>query len=77
VWTAMVWILRRFGLLALAALLFANQTVQQFPLAVTSWYAAFSLTTPLLIASVAAWSLYVILTSRPGAASLSAADPNA
>jgi hypothetical protein len=55
--------------------LFANHTVQTFPLAVTSWYAAYSLTTPLLIAAVAAWSLYAILTSRTGAASRSAAEP--
>jgi hypothetical protein len=64
-----VWILRRFGLLALAALLFASHVVQTFPLAVTSWYAAYSLTTPLLIAAVAAWSLYAVLTSRPASES--------
>ncbi len=64
-----VWILRRFGLLAWVALVFANALVRDLPLVVTSWYAAYSLTTPLLIAAVAAWSLYAILTARPGAAS--------
>jgi hypothetical protein len=44
------------------------------PLVATSWYATLSLTTPLLIAAVAAWSLYVIVTSRPGAASRPAGD---
>jgi hypothetical protein len=70
-----VWILRRFGLLALAATVFTSIAIHEVPLAVTSWYAAYSLTTPLLIAAVAAWSLYVILTSRPGNASRSAAEP--
>ncbi|HYN09615.1 MAG TPA: hypothetical protein VES67_19695 [Vicinamibacterales bacterium] len=35
----------------------------------TSWYAALSLTTPLLIAAAAAWALYLIVSSRPGIAS--------
>jgi hypothetical protein len=64
-----VWVLRRFGLLALAAMTCTSPMVRDAPLAVASWYAAYSLTTPLLIAAVAAWSLYVILTSRPGVAS--------
>ncbi len=67
-----VWILRIFGLLALAALMCTVYLVQTLPFAVASWYAAVSLTTPLVIASVAAWSLYVILASRPGMASGSA-----
>jgi len=67
-----VWILRTFGLLALAALMCTVYLVQTLPFAVASWYAAVSLTTPLVIASVAAWSLYVILASRPGMASGSA-----
>jgi hypothetical protein len=71
----MVWVLRRFGLLAIAAMACTNIAVREAPLAAASWYAAYSLTTPLLIAAVAAWSLYVILTSRPGAASRSAAEP--
>ncbi len=64
-----VWVLRRFGLLALVAMAFANGAVEDQPLAAASWYAALSLTTPLVIAAAAAWSLYVILTSRPGTAS--------
>ena len=49
--------------------------VQTLPFAVTSWYAALSLTTPLVIASVAAWSLYVILASRSGVGSDSVVEP--
>jgi hypothetical protein len=64
-----VWILRRFGLLALAATVFTSIAIHEVPLAVTSWYAAYSLTTPLLIAAVAAWSLYAVLTSRPASES--------
>ena len=63
---ATVWIIRRFGLLALVAMTFASGPVRDMPLAAVSWYAPLSLTTPLLIAAVAAWSLYVIVMSRPG-----------
>jgi hypothetical protein len=71
----MVWVLRRFGLLALAAMSCTNLAVRDAPRAVASWYAAYSLTTPLLFAAVAAWSLYVILTSRPGHLSRSTPEP--
>lgn len=64
-----IWIPRRFGMLALAALICTFPLAQLMPFAVASWYAALSLTTPLVIASVAAWSLYVILTSQSGMAS--------
>jgi serine/threonine-protein kinase len=64
-----VWILRRFGLLALVAMLFVQNSVQHVPLVAASWYTALSLTTPSLIAAAAAWALYVIVTSRPGTAS--------
>ena len=63
---ATVWIIRRFGLLALAVMIFAGGPVRDMPLAAGSWYAPLSLTTPFLIAAVAAWALYVIVTSRPG-----------
>ena len=68
-----IWILRRFGLLALAALMCTAYLARTLPLAVASWYTGLSLTTPIVIASVAAWSLYAILASRPSAASRSAA----
>jgi hypothetical protein len=61
-----IWILRRFGLLALAALMCTAYLARTLPLAVASWYTGLSLTTPIVIASVAAWSLYAILTPRPG-----------
>jgi hypothetical protein len=63
-----IWILRRFGMLALAALICTFPLAQVMPFAVASWYAALSLTTPLIVASVAAWSLYAILASQPGMA---------
>jgi hypothetical protein len=69
-----IWILRIFGLLALAALMCTVYLVQTLPFTVASWYAGLSLTTPLVIASVAAWSLFVILASRPGIASGSEAE---
>jgi serine/threonine-protein kinase len=68
-----IWILRRFGLLALAALMGTAYLARTLPLAIASWYTGLSLTTPIVIASVAAWSLYAILVSRPSAASRSAA----
>ena len=70
-----VWTVRRFGLLAVVTMLFAIGSVQNVPLAAASWYAALSLTTPLLHAAVAAWSLYAIVTSRPGTASRPASEP--
>ena len=71
---ATVWILRRFGVLPLVAMVFANGAVQNVPLVAASWYAGLSLTTPLLIAAAAAWALYVIVTSRPGTASRPASE---
>lgn len=50
-------------------MVFANNALQNVPLVATSWYAALSLTTPLLIAAAAAWALYLIVSSRPGIAS--------
>ena len=72
---AITWVLRRFGLLAVAAAVYASYLTMGLPLPVASSYAAVSLATPLLIAAVAAWSLYAVLASRPGTASRSAAEP--
>jgi hypothetical protein len=66
---ATVWVLRRFGLLALVVMTFAGSGVVNSPLVAASWYAPLSLATPLLVVAVAAWSLYVILASRPGVVS--------
>jgi hypothetical protein len=75
-WFAAVsWVLRRFGLLAVLAAVYASFLTVTLPLPVASWYAAYALTTPVLIVAAAAWSLYVILTSRPGRVSRSAAEP--
>jgi hypothetical protein len=58
-------VLRRFGLLALVALTWANGMAQTMPVTVASWYGALSLTTPLMFAVVATWALYTILGARP------------
>jgi hypothetical protein len=49
--------------------------IQWLPFAVASWYAVLSLISPLILASMAAWSLYVILTSRLGTALRPPAEP--
>ena len=72
-----IWILRRFGLLSFAALACTGYLAQSLPFAAASWYAALSLTTPLIFALVAAWSLYAILASRLGAGSHSAVESRA
>jgi hypothetical protein len=72
---AITWVQRRFGLLAVAAAVYASFLTVNLPLPVGSWHAAVSMIIPLLIAAVAASSLYVILTSRPGRVSRSAAEP--
>ena len=74
---AFVWIIRRFGLLAMVATVCVNDSVQRMPLAAASWYAPLSLTTPILVALLAAWSLYVIVRSQPGVGSRPASGPAA
>jgi hypothetical protein len=64
-----IWILRRFGLLALVALSCANGMGRNMPFTAASWYVPLSLTTPLFFAAVAAWALYTILAARPAAGS--------
>jgi len=63
-----VWVIHRFGLLAIVVLEFTQFTLGNLPIAAASWYAPLALTMPLLVAAAAAWSLYVVLASRPGAA---------
>jgi hypothetical protein len=65
-YTAQIVVLRRFGLLALAALILASVAPVNLPFAVTSWYTAYSLTSAGLLLAVAAWALAVILKSRVG-----------
>lgn len=72
---AVTWVLRRFGLLAVLAAVYAWFLTVSLPLPVASWYAVLSLTVAILIAAAAALSLHVILTSWPGSGSRSAAEP--
>jgi hypothetical protein len=62
-------VLRRFGVLALVALASTSLLILNRPLAAVSWYATLSLSTPVIIGLVAAWSLSVIVSSRQGPAS--------
>jgi hypothetical protein len=61
--------------LKVLAAVYASFLTASLPLPVASWYAGLSLAVPMLVAAGAAWSLYVILTSRPGRAPRSAAQP--
>ncbi len=61
----LIWLLRRFGLLALAAYVVVFELMVNMPWAAASWYTAYSLATPVLIAAVCACALYTILVSRP------------
>jgi len=63
-------VLRRFGVLAQAAYLAINGLRGAMPWTPTSWYATYSLTAPLVLAAVAGWALYTILTARPSAATI-------
>ena len=72
-----VWVIRRFGLLAIVAGACVSGAVQGMPLAAASWYAPLSLTTPILVAALAAWSVYVIATSQPGGGLRPASGPAA
>ncbi len=58
--TAMVVVLRRCGLLALAALIIGSDVPVNLPFAVTSWYSAYSLTSAGLILAVAGWAMAVV-----------------
>jgi hypothetical protein len=69
IFVSRIWALRRFGLLTFIVSTWAENLMADMPIAVGSWYTPLSLTTPVLIAAAAAWSVYVIVTSRPGWAS--------
>jgi len=61
----LIWLLRRFGLLAFATYVVVFYLGIDMPLAATSWYTGYSLTTPVVITAVCASALYSILASRP------------
>jgi hypothetical protein len=58
-----LWLLRRYGLLALFAGL-AAYYVTMVPFSLTSWYATRTIAANAVPVVVAAWALWVVLTSR-------------
>jgi hypothetical protein len=65
-----LWTLRRFGVLAQAAFLVTLPLRNNMPWTPESWYTAYALTAPLVLAAVAGWALYTILTARRPAATI-------
>jgi serine/threonine-protein kinase len=59
-----LWTLRRFGVLAQAAYLFLFFLRFGVPWTPASWYAAYSLTAPFLLATVSGYALYTIVRFR-------------
>ncbi len=65
-----IWVLRRFGVLAQAAFLSTLFLRNNLPWTPASWYTAYSLTAPLVLAALAGWVLYTILIARAPAATI-------
>jgi hypothetical protein len=61
---SMLWLLRRFGLLALVAATILTTTDMTAPISLTSWYAGRSLVTLAIPALLAAWALRVIVSAQ-------------
>lgn len=59
-----LWLLRRFGLLALVVSQLAWLVIQSLPVSVISWYANYSLITLSIMAVIGAWALSATLTQR-------------
>jgi hypothetical protein len=63
----LLWMLRRFGLVAVFAGVITMQVLTQTgPIQLSSWYAGRSLATLAVPALVAAWALWVVLSSYRG-----------
>ena len=60
----MLWVLRRFGLLAVLAAVVLSTTNQTAPISLTSWYAGRSLAMLAIPAALAGWALWVIVTAQ-------------
>ena len=61
---ALVWTLRRFGLLATWVLLAAVGLSQQVPLTLSTWYTSRALVELAILTAIAAWALWVILSTQ-------------
>jgi hypothetical protein len=61
-----MWILRRFGFLAMMVAPVVWMTGASFPLTITSWMAGRSIAYHLVPVIVAAWALWVIASQKRG-----------
>jgi hypothetical protein len=59
-----LWLLRRFGLLALLAAWVANGIFNAAPISLTSWYAGRTLVGLAILVAIPAWALWVILSAQ-------------
>ncbi len=59
-----LWLVRRFGLLAMLAAWLANYMIVAVPVSLTSWYAGRTLVGLAILAAIPAWALWVILSAR-------------
>jgi hypothetical protein len=62
---ALLWGLRRFGLLAMMTYFVTNLGFLNSPVSLESWYAGRSVVILLIPAATAAWALWVIMSSQP------------
>ena len=60
----LVWMSRRFGLLATWVLVVATGLVQVIPLTFSSWYTSRAMVTLAILTAIAAWALWVILSTQ-------------
>jgi hypothetical protein len=60
----MLWMMRRYGLLAVFTAVVLGQCMLIVPLAVTAWYAGRALVTLSMPAAIAAWALWVVCTTK-------------
>ena len=60
-----LWLLRRFGFLALVVSQLVYVVIQSSPVSITSWYASYSLVALSIMAGIATWALSATLAQRP------------
>jgi hypothetical protein len=60
----LLWVLRRYGLVAFAAAWLTNGLVQSAPRAWTGWYSGYRWVEMMLVVAIAAWALWVIVAAE-------------
>jgi hypothetical protein len=68
----LVWVLRRFGLLAVWTCMLAVTLVVAVPLILPSWYAGRAIVAVAIPSAMAAWALWVVLSAKRGTESAAA-----